>query len=67
MKANLEDDKIIISTPIESMVIGPFEIVYENENFVCLKSFAKQRLNATEFEYYASFAGINYKDGKIIR
>jgi hypothetical protein len=49
------------------MVIGPFEIVYENENFVCLKSFAKQRLNATEFEYYASFAGINYKDGKIIR
>ena len=67
IEANLEDDKIITSTLIESMIVGPFDVMYENEDFVCLESFAKQRLNTTEFEYYASVTGIKYKDGKIIR
>jgi hypothetical protein len=41
IEANLEDDKIITSTLIESMIMGPFEAMYENEDFVCLESFAK--------------------------
>ena len=65
IEANLEDDKIITSTLIESMIVGPFDVMYENEDFVCLESFAKQRLNTTEFEYYASVTGTNTKMARL--
>ena len=63
VEVNLEADKIAVSTIREMLVVGPSQILFENNNFLRL-----QRLMMfKEAEIFASvITSITYKDGKII-
>ena len=63
VEVNLEADKIAVSTIREMLVVGPSQILFEDNNFLRL-----QRLMMfKEAEIFASvITPITYKDGKII-
>ena len=63
VEVNLEADKIAVSTIREMLVVGLSQILFEDNNFLCL-----QRLMVSkEAEIFASvITSITYKDGKII-
>ena len=54
--ANLEDDKVIVSTVDEECTYGSYEIIYENDEFVCLYKYVKSQL---EGENKPSFDGFH--------
>ena len=60
---NLEADKIAFSTIREMLVLGPSQILFEDNNFLRLQ----RLMMLKEAEIFASIiTSINYKDGKII-
>ena len=44
VEVNLEADKIIISTYGEYLTIGPFRLIFEDENFLCLERIYRSNL-----------------------
>ena len=65
---NIDDDKIIVSTYTEECTYGPYEIIYENDEFVCLYKYTKFKLEGeNEPSFDTVMHAINYKDGKIIK
>ena len=60
---DLEAYKGIIKALAESIIIGPFRVIYEADEFVCLHRYSKFR-NAEIFD--ASITAVSYKDQKII-
>ena len=45
IEANIEDDKVIVSTLGESVVFGPCKALFEGEDFVYVEGFAKRQFN----------------------
>jgi hypothetical protein len=66
--ANLEDDKVIVSTLDEECTYGPYEIIYENDEFLCFYKYVKSQIEGENEPSFETFMhAINYKDGKIIK
>ena len=55
--------KDIIKGLTESIIIGPFRVIYEADEFLCVHRYSKFR-NAEIFD--ASITAVSYKDQKII-
>ena len=64
--ANLEDDKVIVSTLGESVVFGPSKALFEGEDFVCVEGFAKRQFNVNDPSYGIMMTALSYQDGKIV-
>ena len=60
---DLEAYKGIIEALTESIIIGPFRVIYEADEFLCVHRYSKFR-NVEIFN--ASITAISYKDQKII-
>ena len=60
---DLEAYKGIIKALTESIIIGPFRVIYEADEFLCVHRYSKFR-NAEIFD--ASITAVSYKEGKII-
>ena len=60
---DLEAYKGIIKALTESIIIGPFRVIYEADEFLCVHRYSKFR-NAEIFD--ASITAVSYKDQKII-
>ena len=50
----------------ENITFGPYRVIYENTDFLCIHRYVRNRLTR-EPAYWAMISGINYKDGKVIR
>jgi hypothetical protein len=62
--ANLEDDKVIVSTLDEDAVTSSMEVIFEHDNFMCF--IAYQKVLDPEPRFRAFMTAINYKDGLIL-
>ena len=60
---DFEAYKGIIKALTESIIIGPFRLIYEADEFLCVHRYSKFR-NAEIFD--ASITAVSYKDQKII-
>ena len=60
---DLEAYKGIIKALTESIIIGPFRVIYEADEFLCVHRYSKFR-NSEIFD--ASITAVSYKDQKII-
>ena len=60
---DLEAYKGISKAITESIIIGPFRVIYEADEFLCVHRFSKFR-NAEIFD--ASITAVSYKNQKII-
>ena len=63
MIVDLEAYKGISKSLSEPIIIGPFRVIYEADEFLCVHRFSKSR-NAEIFD--ASITAVSYKDQKII-
>ena len=63
MIVDLEAYKGISKSLSESIIIGPFRVIYEADEFLCVHRYSKFR-NAEIFD--ASITAVSYKDQKII-
>lgn len=66
IQANIEDDKVIVSTLGESVVFGPSKAPFEGEDFVCVEGFTKRQLNVNDPSYGIMMTALSYQDGKIV-
>ena len=66
IEANIEDDKVIVSTLGESVVFGPSKALFEGEDFVCVEGFAKRQFNVNDPSYGIMMTALSYQDGKIV-
>ena len=69
IEANIEDDKVIVSSRNQTTTIGPFKTIFENENFVCIECFIRRHydeLCESNPDYMARMTAIHYKNNKII-
>ena len=65
---NIDDDKIIVSTYTEECTYGPYEIIYENDEFVCLYKYTKLKLEGDdELSIDTVMHTTSYKDRKITK
>ena len=62
--ANLEDDKVIVSTLDEDAVTSSMEVIFEHDNFMCFVAYKK--VLDPEPRFRAFMTAINYKDGLIL-
>ena len=60
---DLEAYKGIIKALTESIIIGPFRVIYEADEFLCVHRYSKFR-NAEIFD--ASITAVSYRDRKTI-
>ena len=60
---DLEAYKGIIKALTESIMLGPFRVIYEADEFLCVHRYSKFRI-AEIFD--ASITAVSYKDQKII-
>ena len=67
IEANIEDDKLIVTTIQEDVIQGPREAMYESDSFVCIEGYARQNLGNDDFEYFITLTAIHYKDQQIIK
>ncbi len=65
VEVNLEADKIIISTYGEYLTIGPFRLIFEDENCLCLERIYRSNLTGG-FTYNVGITAVTYLDGRII-
>ena len=66
IEANIEDDKVIVSTLGESVVFDPRKALFEGEKFVYVEGFAKRQFNINDPSYGIMMTALSYQDGKII-
>ena len=63
IKSNLNDDKVVVSTLSDSIVLGAYEVMSESEENLTIRVYSR-------FKYYEIFRCATtyamYKDGKII-
>ena len=53
-------------TAYENTTFGPFRVIYENEEFLCIQRYLRNESTKGNF-VWSLVSGINYIDGKIIR
>ena len=62
---NIDDDKVIVTTENEEIFTSYPDVLYENDEFLCI--IAYQKVSDPETRYRAFITAINYKEGKIPR
>ena len=65
VEVDIEADKIVISTYSEFVIFGPFRVIFENEEFLCLERNMRV-MEEGEPSYNTVITAITYNDGKII-
>ena len=65
VEMNLDMQSVVISAN-ENSLLGPYRVIYENEEFLCIHRYVRKDLLG-EPTYYTLISGVNYKDGKVIR
>ncbi len=65
LEANL-DMQSALMTSYENTTFGPFRVIYENEEFLSIQRYGRNRL-ARETLYVTLISGVNYRDEKIVR
>ena len=61
---NIDDDKVIVTTENEEIFTNYPEVIYENDDFLCI--IAYQKVSDPETRFRSFITAINYKDGKIL-
>ena len=63
IKSNLNDDKVVVSTLSDSIVLGAYEVVSESEENLTIRVYSRFK----DYEvYHCATTQATYKDGKII-
>ena len=65
MEVNLDMQSVVISAH-ENSLFGPYRVIYENEEFLCIHRYVRKDLLG-EPTYWTLISGVNYNDGKVIR
>ena len=65
LEVNMDMQSAVISA-YENTTFGPFRVLYENEDFLCIHRYVRKKLSR-ESIHWTLISGINYRDGKIIR
>ena len=65
LEVNL-DMQSALMTAYENTTSGPYRVIYENEDFLCIQRYGRNRLTR-EILYMTLISGVNYRDEKIIR
>ena len=65
LEVNL-DMQSALMTAYENTTFGPFRVIYENEEFLCIQRYGRNRLTR-EILYMTLISGVNYRDEKIVR
>ena len=65
LEVNL-DMQSALMTAYENTTFGPFRVIYENEEFLSIQRYGRNRL-ARETLYVTLISGVNYRDEKIVR
>ena len=65
LEVNMDMQSAVISA-YENANFGPFRVLYENEDFLCIHRYTRKKLSG-ESIHWTLISGINYRDGKIIR
>ena len=65
LEVNL-DMQSALMTAYENTTFGPFRVIYENEEFLCIQRYGRNRLTR-ETLYMTLISGVNYRDKKIVR
>ena len=65
VEVDLDADKIVMATYKDSVIFGPFRVIFENNEFLCLERHVRSTLEK-EPSYNTVMSAITYKDGKII-
>ena len=60
------DMQSALMTAYENTTFGPFRVIYENEEFLCIQRYGRNRLTR-ETLYMTLISGVNYRDKKIVR
>ena len=59
---NIDDDKVIVTTENEEIFTSYPDVLYENDEFLCI--IAYQKVSDPETRYRSFITAINYKEGK---
>ena len=65
LEVNL-DMQSALMTAYENTTFGPFRVIHENEEFLCIQRYLRNESTRGNF-VWSLVSGINYIDGKIIR
>ena len=65
LEVNL-DMQSALMTAYENTTFGPYRVIYENKDFLCIQRYGRNRLTR-EILYMTLISGVNYRDEKIIR
>ena len=65
VEVDLDADKIVMATYKDSVIFGPFRVIFENNEFLCLERHVRSTLEK-EPSYNTVMSAITYNDGKII-
>ena len=65
LEVNL-DMQSALMTAYENTTFGPFRVIYENEEFLCIQRYGRNRLTR-ETLYMTLISGVNYRDKRIVR
>ena len=65
LEVNL-DMQSALMTAYENTTFGPFRVIYENEEFLCIQRYVRNESTKGNL-VWSLVSGINYIDGKIIR
>ena len=60
---NIDDDKVIVTTENEEIFTSYPDVLYENDEFLCI--IAYQKVSDPETRYRSFITAINYKGGQI--
>jgi hypothetical protein len=61
---NIDDDKVIVTTENEEIFTSYPDVLYENDEFLCI--IAYQKVSDPETRYRSFITAINYKEGQIL-
>ena len=61
--ANIDDDKVIVTTENEEIFTSYPDVIYENNKFLCI--IAYQKVSDPETRYRSFITAINHKEGQI--
>ena len=60
----IDDDKVIVTTENEEIFTSYPDVLYENDEFLCI--IAYQKVSDPETRYRSFITAINYKEGQIL-
>jgi hypothetical protein len=64
---NLADDRVIYASVPGYAVYGPWQIVYETDNFACFTVLSKKNLGDGIFDFDLTMAAVTFEKEKVIK